>query len=279
MKKITAGIIGNQGKYGKFLSGMFNDFGCEVIGSDLRENSDEGNKNVVERSDIVIFSVPLRATVEVISSVIDFSRSEQLWMDVASLKTAPVKEMLKSKAEVVGLHPMCSPSVSSMKGQTLIACPARIENWSAWFKDFTNWTGAKIKICEPEIHDRNMAVVQGMIHAVQLSMAATIKSLGRDVEESLEFASPVYKVSLSLIGRILKQDPSLYADIQMLNENVPDVLREISSQINHLQDMVSKKDRVSFLEWFKSSLEHFDEGVLNKSNKLFEEISTRTNDF
>ncbi|OGY14522.1 MAG: hypothetical protein A3I52_00685 [Candidatus Blackburnbacteria bacterium RIFCSPLOWO2_02_FULL_40_10] len=272
-RQIVVGIIGNQGKYGKFLSRLFNDFECEVIGSDIYNHSDGGNIDIIGQSDVVVFSVPPRVTVAVIQSLVKYSRPDQLWTDVTSVKVGPVRAMLNSKAEVVGLHPMCAPSVESLKGQKLIVCPARIKNWSPWFERFADWTGAKIKICEPEVHDRNMAVVQGMVHAVQLIMAATIKSLGQDVAESLEFTSPVYRVALSLIGRILKQDPYLYADIQMLNEHVPNMLQEVSSQLGHLQDIVSKKDAVSFLEWFKNSRNHFDEKTLNKSYELFDKIS------
>ena len=272
-RQIVVGIIGDQGKYGKFLSRLFNDFGCKVIGSDLYNHSDSGNKDTVAQSDVVVFSVLPRVTVSVINSLINYSRPNQLWADVTSLKTGPVRAMLKSSAEVVGMHPMCAPSVKSLKGQMMIVCPSRIKNWSPWFERFTNWTGAKIKICEPEVHDRNMAVVQGMVHAMQLIMAATIKSLGQDVAESLEFTSPVYRVALSLIGRILKQDPYLYADIQMLNEHVPNMLQEVSSQLGHLQDMVSRKDAASFSEWFKNSRNHFDEKTLSKSYEFFDKIS------
>ncbi|MBM2817421.1 MAG: prephenate dehydrogenase [Parcubacteria group bacterium] len=274
-KQVSVGIIGYEGKFGKFLFRLFNDFGCEVFGSDLKEGhpAHYKNRDVVRRADIVVFSVPPRVTVSVINSLIDYSRPNQLWTDVTSLKIGPVRAMLKSCAEVVGMHPMCAPSVKSLKGQTLIVCPARIKNWSPWFQRFTDWTGAKIKLCEPEFHDRNMAVVQGMVHAMQLIMAATIKSLGQDIAESLEFTSPVYKVALSLIGRILGQNPCLYADIQMLNDYVPNMLQEVSSQLGHLQDIVSKKDTASFSEWFKNSRNHFDEKTLNKSYELFEKIS------
>lgn len=272
-KQFTVGIIGELGKFGKFLSRLFSDFGCDVIGSDIYNHSDYKNKEVVEQSDIVVFSVPPRVTVKVIDSLVEYSRSDQLWMDVTSVKVDPVSAMLKSSAEVVGLHPMCAPSVKSLKGQTVIVCPVRINDWQPWFGRFMDWTEAKVKICPPVAHDRNMRIVHGMIHAMQLTMAATIKSLGQDVAESLEFASPVYRVALGLMGRILKQDANLYADIQMLNPYVPEMLREVGAQLEHLQVMVATKDTEAFSEWFNASRDHFGKEILEKNYDLFEKIS------
>lgn len=274
-KQFTVGIIGAQGKFGKFLFRLFKDFGCEVIGSDLKDGhpSHYRNRDVVEQSNIVVFSVPPRRTVEVIDSMTMYSRSDQLWMDVTSVKVDPVSAMLKSSAEVVGLHPMCAPSVNSLKGQTVVVCPVRINDWQPWFGRFMDWTGAKIKICTPIDHDRNMAIVQGMVHAAQLIMAATIKSLGQDVAESLEFTSPVYRVALGLMGRILKQDADLYADIQMLNPYVPEILREVASQFERLQVMVATKDTEAFSEWFSNSKDHFGKEILEKNYELFQKIS------
>ncbi len=122
--------------------------------------------------------------------------------------------MLKSKANVVGLHPMFGPTVDSFKSQTIIVCPARVEDHLlhrliAIFRH----EGARCTITTPEEHDRMMAVVQGLTHYVTLCMAESIRRLGMDIETTKEFTSPVYQIELSLIGRLLSQDPDLYADI------------------------------------------------------------------
>src|SRR6266404_993853 len=84
----TVGIIG-RGKYGQFLERLFIEFGTEVISSDIKDgpNVKVRNQSVVDRSDVVIFSVPPRETVAVIESLISYSRPDQLWMDVTSIKT------------------------------------------------------------------------------------------------------------------------------------------------------------------------------------------------
>ncbi len=276
----TVGIIGIRGKYGQFLERLFIDFGCTVIGSDSRisQDIDLQNRDIVNRSDIVVFSVPPREVCAVIEKLVPYSRFDQLWMDVTSIKVAPIQSMLKSNAEVVGLHPMCAPTAKSLRGQVVVVCPMRLNDWSDWTNRFLVWSGASSKICSPTRHDRAMAIIHGLIHSMQLTMAATMQSLGEDINESLSFASPVYKIALSLIGRILKQDPNLYADIQMLNPHVPHVLSQAQNELSKFTETVTEGNREKFLEQFVLSREHFGEDVLDEAYGLFEELSQLLSD-
>ena len=81
-----------------------------------------------------------------------------------------------------------------------------------------------------------MAVVQGLTHYVTLCMADTVRRLGVDIEKTLTFTSPVYQIELSLVGRLLSQDPALYADILQQNPFVPGVLaacRDSAAELVH----------------------------------------------
>ncbi len=274
--KTLIGIIGHQGKYGRFLERLFTDYDCEVIGADARDGPDVDGRNrvVIDRAQVVVFSLPPREIIRgAISCLTASSRPEQLWLDITSIKVAPVQAMLQSQAEVVGLHPMCAPTVGSLRGQTVVVCPARLAKWERWLNEFLYWTGAKLKVCAPEEHDRAMAIVQGLVHAMQLTMAATIRSLGEDVSESLSFTSPVYKIAFSLIGRILKQDAELYADIQMLNPNTPQVLGQAVAELQKFLETVTAQDRTRFIEEFGRSRDHFGAKELDNAFQLFEELS------
>lgn len=271
----TVGIIGIKGKEGKFLEQLFIDFGCNVIGSDIVDGPGINARNidVVNKSDVVIFSVPPRDVCEVIYSLTPYSRFDQLWMDVTSIKTASVLAMLESRSDVVGLHPMCAPTVKSLRGQTLVVCLARLSKRRGWIEQFLAYSEAKIKYSTALKHDQIMAVVQGLVHAMQLTMASTIQSLDINVEETLSFTSPVYRIALSLIGRILKQDAELYADIQMLNPHMLEVLDETKKQLGKLIKTVVMQKKENFVEQFVLSRNHFGQKEIDDAYGLFEELS------
>ena len=55
---------------------------------------------------------------------------DRLWLDVTSVKEAPVQAMLASQAEVVGLHPMTAPpKAPTLKGRVMVVCEARLQHW------------------------------------------------------------------------------------------------------------------------------------------------------
>ncbi len=224
------------------------------------------NADLAEQCDLVIVSVPIHDTVRVIEEISPVLTKDQVLCDFTSLKTAPVAAMLKSEARVIGLHPMFGPTVPSLRNQTIIVCPARAEEHrvKSLISIFSN-EGARCTRATPEQHDRMMAVVQGLTHFVTLCMAESVRRLGVDIESTRAFTSPVYQLELSLVGRLLSQDPSLYADILQENPFVPEVLSACTLSAETLTGIVTSKDPVLFREFFEANNRHLgaycDEGM------------------
>jgi prephenate dehydrogenase len=220
---LIAGIIGGTGRMGGLFSGVFRRAGYEVLVSGRKTTVT--NRDVAMRSDIVVVSVPIRETGEVIREIAPLLTPDQVICDLTSLKVFPVEEMLKSGANVIGLHPMFGPSVPSLNKQTIIVTPARctkeaLDNLTAVFTR----EGALITITTPEAHDRMMAIVQGLTHFVTIAMAETMRRTEIRPEDTVPFMSPVYQIETGLVGRLLSQDARLYADILCLNPYVPAVI-------------------------------------------------------
>jgi prephenate dehydrogenase len=100
---------------------------------------------------------------------------------------------------------------------------------------------------EPAEHDKMMAVVQGLTHFQAISAAHCMMRLGFNVQESVTVSSPVYRLRLAMIGRILGHDPRLYAEIQTYNPHIPDVLRTLADSSALLQEQVESKDVNGFV--------------------------------
>jgi len=261
---MKAGIIGGTGKMGRLFTPVFERAGYEVLvsgRSTLLTNTD-----LAEQCDLVIVSVPIHDTVRVIDEISPVLTKDQILCDFTSLKTEPVAAMLKSKARVIGLHPLFGPTVQSLRHQTIIVCPARAEENVLQSLLSLFWDeGAQCTLATPEQHDRMMAVVQGLTHFVTLCMADSVRRLGIDIETTRAFTSPVYQIELALVGRLLSQDPSLYADILQQNPYVPEVLSICTSSAEDLRRIVDTKDPGLFKEFFTSNSRHLgawcDEGM------------------
>ena len=253
MKK--AGIIGGTGRMGRLFVKVFKKAGYEVLVSGRKTAITSAD--LAQQCDIVIISVPIHDTVRVIHEIAPLLKTGQLLCDFTSLKVRPVEAMLKSKADVIGLHPMFGPTVKSISRQTIIVCPARADEARVTgLVNVFEAQGAVCTIATPEEHDRIVAVVQGLTHFVTLCMADTVRRLGVDLHTTGRFESPVYQIELSLVGRLLSQDPTLYADILQQNPYVPEVLAACQSSAADLARIVEVQDPEQFRVFFEKNSRH-----------------------
>jgi prephenate dehydrogenase len=74
----------------------------------------------------------------------------------------------------------------------------------------------------------------------------------------------VYQIELALVGRLLSQDPELYADILQQNPYVPEVLEACKSSAGELAKIVGSHDPELFRAFFEKNTRHLgtscDEG-------------------
>ena len=256
-KKVIVGIIGGTGLMGQWFKKFFEKNNCKVLiaGRSTKLNPIECAK----QSDVVIITVPIAATLNVIKKIAPHVRKDAAIIDLTSLKKDPVKAMLRySKSEVIGTHPIFGPSIKTIKNQVVVLCKARGNKWFNWLKNILEKNKAKIKITTPEKHDKMMSIIQGIVHFSAISLGHTLKELNVDIDEALEYSSPVYKLRMGVIGRILNQDPKLYADIEILNPQTNRVIKEFSNSTKKLRRIIKKKDTKSFIGFFNSASRHLN---------------------
>ena len=151
--------------------------------------------------------------------------------------------MLRSQAEVLGLHPMTAPpKTPSLRGRVLAVCPARLSPWQSWVDALLVAFEAECVIIDPLAHDRAMALVQGLVHASHMTQAHVLQALADDTGGMplLHALRTVgYELDLTVTGRILAGNPAIYEDIQFGNPHVLPVLRELASAVERLRDCVA----------------------------------------
>ncbi|MDD1653332.1 MAG: prephenate dehydrogenase/arogenate dehydrogenase family protein [Methanomicrobiales archaeon] len=255
---MKAGIIGGTGKMGVFFAGVLERAGWEVAVSG--RSTPLTARDLAERSDLVMVSVPIRETVPVIRAIAPLLREDQVICDLTSLKVAPVQAMLASRAEVIGFHPMFGPGVAGLRNQTIIATPARCRKETAerLYRTFRA-EGARVTVTTPEAHDRLMAVIQGITHFSTLCMAESMRILGTDIGEALAATSPVYRIQMDLVGRLLSQDPALYADILQMNPETGPALAAFAKAVRDLRERVESPDPAAFEGFFRENAGRFRE--------------------
>ena len=278
-------IVGGTGEMGQWFSTFFKEraFDVSIWGK-------SGKTEIAERlgvrfahdlhagvaeSDVVIISVPIDITEQVIEEVAPLMRAGSLLMDLTSLKTGPTRAMQKyapADVEILGTHPMFGPTIPNLHGQRFILTPIadRCQKWFPVIREMLEESGAHIVIVGPEEHDRFVSVVQGLTHFAYITIGTTLDRLDFNVKESRRFMSPVYDIMLDFVGRILGQNPYLYAMIQMENPEVIKVHDAFLEECHSTSEMVKKHELEGFITKMKDAAIHFGDTspALRRSDKL-----------
>ncbi|MDI6888670.1 MAG: prephenate dehydrogenase [Methanocellales archaeon] len=275
-------IVGGAGEMGQWFARFLKGQGMDIAIADIDPHTSEianelgvalGDAQNAGDFDIVLISVPIDVTEEVISRIAPKMRPGSLLTDVTSVKKGPMEAMKKAPkgVELIGTHPMFGPMVPDIKGQTVILVPVegRDERWLPKIRTLFEDNGAHVEILSAEEHDRIMAVVQGLTHFAYISTGATLDALDFDIGKSRRFMSPVYEIMIDFVGRILAQNPHLYATIQT-NPEVEKVRSTFIAQCKELSKGIKKDDVDEFVRSMRKAAAHFGdtEAALRRSDKL-----------
>lgn len=256
-KKPTIGIIGGTGKFGQWFKHYFQNHGLDVL---IASRSTELTPvDLAKQCDIVFVSVPIRSTAKTISDIRDHMKKNALLSDFTSLKVIPMKEMMKAKCGVTGLHPMFGPLVPNLQGQNIVFCSGKDNEWTTYLRELFEQDGAKCIDLTAQEHDRQMALVQALVFFLNLGFSKTL--LSQKVLPLDLYSSPNFRMQSVLMARILSQSPELAADIQALNPEFKLVLDILRKQIELSSEHIEKQDVEALEKDFNQSKEFFEEFI------------------
>jgi len=220
------------------------------------------------KGDLVIITVPIRDTVNVIKKIGKHVRKGAILTDFTSVKVRPCKAMKKySKASVVGSHPVFGPSVG-LKNQHFVLCPVRGSH--AWYKQALKKMGLRVSTMTPEAHDRHMAIVQCLSHLSNFSFAHAMKQLKYNPNKEV-LTSPIYRVKLGIVRRALDTDADLYTDIETENPYAKQVAKAFKKATDTLEQAIREEDKKGIKRIILQCQKHFGklkQDMREKINRL-----------
>ena len=274
----TVAVIGGKGGMGRCLAQLFGDLGHAVMIADL--DTPLSPVEAAEVADVVVISVPIGVTVDVVRALGPHVRANALLMDVTSIKVTPVEAMLaNTKASVVGTHPLFGPSVHSLQGQRVVLTPGRGDEWLDWLLRMFHARGLETLVTTPGDHDRAMSVVQVLEHFSTEVLGRVLARLGIPLEQTLEFTSPIYLMDLLLTARHFAQSPDLYSAIQMSNPATPTVTEAFIQAAEEIRQLTGNQDAAAFAAMFdevRKFFGPFTQRALEQSDFLIDRLVERT---
>ncbi|MFW6110792.1 MAG: prephenate dehydrogenase/arogenate dehydrogenase family protein [Thermoproteota archaeon] len=219
------------------------------------------NVDAVKKAERILICVPLENFEEVVKEIGPHVRSDQVVMDICSIKEAPVKMMHKyvPKGLKLGTHPVFGPGVPSLKNQNFVLTPTN-QKEKQFAEEFKNWLqkrGANVSIMSPREHDERMSVVLGFPHFLGLVICDTLLDYPSFLKTE-EVSGTSYKMMLTLAEAVASEDTGFYTSLQMNLPKVEDIEGLFLKKCKEWFNIVKQKDKSDFskkMNTVKSKLE------------------------
>ena len=247
-------VIGGGGLMGGWLAGFLDNQGFAVTLADPALTSDgeriyaDWRQVALDDQDLIAVAAPIRASAAILG---ELARRElrALVFDIGSIKT-PLIEPLQAAAAagltICSIHPMFGPDTRLLSGRNVllmnVGSAAAVEAARALFAD----TMAEVREVELAEHDRLMALVLGLSHAVNIAFFAALERSGTDAEELAGIASTTFKRQLAIARDVAAENPDLYFEIQRLNQHGATARQALQQSVEALQAAVAEADSEHF---------------------------------
>lgn len=278
-EKFSVGIIGGTQGMGGFMAKVLRSAGYDVETTGLEEG--RSSKEVAASHDLVVLAVPIAATIEVARKVGPSVRPGACLMDITSVKRQPLAAMLESTpntVDVVGTHPMFGPHGHDFDRQKVVLCRGRGEAGFTRVKKLYEGFGAETIEATADEHDAQMALIQVLVHEKTMVLGSVLERLKADLGRSLQFASPIYRTELAMIGRIFSQRAELYADILTANEDALKLSSVFEQEAGHFARAVAMSDRDTIIRRFRqvsTYMQDFATWAKKQSDAILDELVRR----
>lgn len=255
-------VIGGRGQLGHIFVQWFELSGYLVHVIDV-DNQASLNA-VVADAVLVLVSVPIAVTADVIAALPKLP-DDCILADLTSVKAEPLSAMLTAHSgPVVGLHPMFGPNISTMAKQLIVMTEGRDTAAASWLQQqFKTW-GLRIEWLSANEHDQAMSLVQVMRHITTFAYGVHLMEEAANLQQLQSLSSPIYRLELTMVGRLFAQSPTLYADIILADPGNFAMIRRYLARFADLLDNLERNGKPFFVgtfnqvaDWFGADAEQF----------------------
>lgn len=247
-------IIGGAGRIGRWFAAFLESQGFAVTVADpLAEDLPYPSRTAWEDGaldeDIIVIATPLVISGRIMRRLAE-REPKGLIFDLGSLKT-PLADGLHALAaagcRVTSLHPMFGPDTQLLSGRHVIfidvGCAEATRAAEALFES----TMAERVVMSLEEHDRLIAYVLGLSHALNIAFFTALADSGEDVPHLTQLSSTTFDAQLEVSSRVAAENPELYFEIQSLNQHGDEALAALERSVAMLGQTIRSGDAGSFV--------------------------------
>jgi len=246
-------VIGGAGKMGRWFVDFLASQGFQVTVADpagpLAGHTHARSWHEADGDyDVLVLATPLGAT-SAIMQEIAARPPRGLVFDIGSLKT-PLRSGLKSLSDagwrVTSVHPMFGPDTDLLSGRHVIFVDLGDRAALDGARELFAQTMAEQVVMSLDEHDRLIAYVLGLSHALNIAFFTALAQSGEDAPRLAKLSSTTFDAQLDVASRVAAESPALYFEIQKLNAYGRESLEALRNAVGQLCRIVSDGDESQF---------------------------------
>jgi len=251
----SALVIGGRGKMGRWMADYLASQGFRVTVADPAGEV-PGYEWVADWEatglghDLIVVATPLKAANDVLLAIAR-RRPTGVVFDVGSLKTplrAGLTALRDAGVRATSVHPMFGPDTELLSGRHVIFIDLGDASALSEARSLFDSTMADLVIMQLDEHDRLIAFVLGLSHALNIAFFTALAESGEAAPRLARMSSTTFDAQLEVATRVAAEDPGLYYEIQSLNAYGGDSLGALKAAVDRLVRTVGEHDEAGFVE-------------------------------
>jgi len=208
--------------------------------------------------DFIVVAAPLGATNQILRQLAE-RRPAGVVLDLGSLKTplrAGLTALQAAGVAVTSLHPMFGPDTELLSGRHVIFIDLGHAEALARARALFAPTMAEQVVMQLDEHDRLIAYVLGLSHALNIAFFTALAQSGAAAPRLLELSSTTFDAQFDIAAKVAEESPELYYEIQQLNEFGAESLEALAQAVQAVRGAVLHSDQAAFTALMRAGWEY-----------------------
>lgn len=259
-------VIGGGGKMGRWFVEFLTSQGFTVevadpatVPSGVARVDDWRTTDL--KHDYIVLATPLGVT-DAILRELALRRPSGVIFDVGSLKSplrAGLMALRSSGCKVTSVHPMFGPDTELLSGRHVVFVDLGSPEALAAAQELFSPTMAEQVVMSLDDHDRLIAYVLGLSHALNIAFFTALAESGEAAPKLAKMSSTTFDSQLDVAARVAQESPDLYYEIQSLNDYGAESLEALSRAVERVRAAVISQDHEAFVALMRRGRDYLED--------------------
>jgi len=259
-------VIGGGGKMGRWFVEFLSSQGFSVevadpgaVPSGVARVDDWRTTDL--KHDYIVLATPLGVT-DAILRELALRRPTGVVFDVGSLKSPLRAGLMALKSlgcKVTSVHPMFGPDTELLSGRHVVFVDLGSQEALTAARELFSPTMAEQVVMSLDDHDRLIAYVLGLSHALNIAFFTALAESGEAAPKLAKMSSTTFDSQLDVAARVAQESPDLYYEIQSLNDYGAESLEALSRAVERIRTAVISQDHEAFVALMRQGRDYLED--------------------